>query len=378
MLPSLLLSASLLSPAQAGKCDAILKKAGSATGDALVQTFTQLIKCDPKLAEDNFTAAFMTRADEAEVLTQLSLAAIDAQIWTPVWAMPGKIKSYEARDIIADQVGAACVEHPQVITFLQGAYAGLRDVDFQQWDDALLSCEDASLDAWLVEQAENPPDKTFDAKYDVLIAAFVKKKRAAALPHLAKGALDAANSNGPYNTMLQQMEAAVTPPMGEVSPADRTALREALLSVAQGVDAQKAREVANRFATSGDLEAAVNLLPTIYADRVRSGGGFLYGVAAIEAGECKGGVKTAIVHYAEVNEPGKRWDVLPDASGPIKAVKPRLKKCTPEEGPWLVQLTLEPVAGSSAVDDWASSLASQWTQKGYTVTTRQEATVTRD
>lgn len=377
MLTSLLLSVSLLSPAQAGKCDAYLKRVDTTSGAALVQLFAQVATCDAKLAEDNFTR-FMTRADDAEVLTNLSLAAIDAQIWTPVWAMQGKIKSYEARDVVADQVGAACGEHPQVVTFLKGAYAGLREVDFQQWDDALLSCESPELDAWMLSEVESPPEKAFDGKFDTLVAAFVKKKRAAALPHLAKGALAAATTNGPYNTMLQQMEAAVTPPMGEVSSEDREALRTALLSVAQGVPPDKAREVANRFVTSGDTQAAIDLLPTLYADRVRSGGGFLYGVAAVEAGECKGGVKTALIHYAQISEPGKRWDILQDATPPIQAVKPRLKKCTPEEGPWLVQVTLEPVASPSDIDAWVTTLSRQWTEKGYTTTTRQESAITLD
>jgi len=243
--------------------------------------YGELGQSDRTTAEKNFTR-FMTRAGDADTLATLSLVAIENQIWTPVWAMPAKIKSYEARDIIAQQIGEACADQEVVITFLKGAYAGLRDIDFQQWDNALLACENPSLDSWMVSQVENPPDKMFDGKFDTLMGVFVKKRGAEALPHLAKGAIDAAASSGPFNTILQQMDAAVAPEFGgERTEADIIALRESLVQVAKAVEPDKAREVAEQLATAGDESAAASLLPSIYADRMLSDGGLLHAAADI-------------------------------------------------------------------------------------------------
>ena len=64
--------------AQAANCDSYRKKAESATGKNLVQTYNQLIDCDKSLAEDSFVD-FMKRTNEIPTLAKLSLAAIDKQ-----------------------------------------------------------------------------------------------------------------------------------------------------------------------------------------------------------------------------------------------------------------------------------------------------------
>ncbi|MEL6347291.1 MAG: succinate dehydrogenase assembly factor 2, partial [Myxococcota bacterium] len=215
MITTLTLGFAMLSPAHAAKCDAYLRKAETAQSQELVKAFNDLATCEKETAERNFTR-FMTRATDSEVLTQLSLAAIENDIWTPVWSMPGKIKSYEARDIIAGGIGGACTENEKVVTFLQGAYAGLKDIDFQQWDDALLACESPELMTWMTGKIEDPPDRPFDAKFNTLMTVYTKKKGADALGSLQKGAIDAAQSGGPYNTILQQMNAAVTPTLGDI------------------------------------------------------------------------------------------------------------------------------------------------------------------
>ena len=377
MFTSLLVGITLITPdAAAGKCDSYLRQANSTSGSSLIRAFERLASCDSTMAEQNFHQ-IMTRATDAESLTNLSIAAINGNIWSPVWTMLGKISSYEARDAVAESIGQECSSNDKVVTFLQGAYAGLKDIDFQQWDDAFLSCDSASLSDWMIQQIENPPEKMFDGKFEKLVDILVAQKGRDALPYLITGAINAAD-NGPYNKMLEAMNIAVTPTLGTgIPPEDQRALEQALIQVAQGVSPNKAREVADSLAGSGSEQAAISLLPTIYSDRLQNGGGFLYGVASIETGECKG-EKTAIIHYAQVEEPGSRWLIDDEVEGPIRAVKPRLKKCTPEDGEWIVRITLEPLSSGSAIGGWVDDLEGQWTGQGYEVSTRSEKAIILD
>jgi hypothetical protein len=377
MITSLLVGIALLAPnASAGKCDSYLRQAKNTSGSSLIRAFERLATCDSTLAEQNFFA-IMTRASDAASLNNLSMAAISNDIWSPLWAMPGKIKSYEARDEVTSAIGAQCSENEKVVTFLQGAYAGIKGIDFQQWDDAFITCESAALNTWLVQQIENPPEKLFDDKFDALVDITVKKMGAEALSHLTAGAIKAAE-NGPYDKMLNAMRDSVSPNLGTtLTPENQAALETALVQVAQAVSAEKARSVADSLYSSGSVEAAVSLLPAIYSDRVQGSGGFLYGVAAVETGECKG-EKSAIVHYAQINESGTRWVLNGEVEEPIRASKVRLKKCTPEDGDWVVRITQEPVSSGSDVGDWADEIAQEWTDKGYASSTRSEKSITLD
>ncbi len=355
----------------AGPCDATVKKAETAKGNDLVAAYGSLIRCDKKLAEDHFIK-FMAGAGDADTLVSLSLTAIDAEVWGPVWGMVGKISSYEARDEVADRVGASCGDHPKVVGFLQGGYFGLRDIDFKQWDDAFLSCETPELLTWLTQQVEAPPERQFDEKYNTLITVYAKRQGAAALPSLQKAAIKAAKA-GPYDAILSQIDEAVAPDLGEeMSAEDRAKLESTLVEVARQVGPEKARSVADRLASAGSEAAAARLLPSIYPDRVQAGGAFLYGGAAVELADCKG-AKTAVIHYAPVTEPGKRWVVYEDAQAPLRAAKPRLDKCKPEStDPWPVIVSPEPIKDGKALEGWAQSLQTQWSGKGYEVTLKEE------
>ena len=97
--------------------------------------------------------------------------------------------------------------------------------------------------------------------------------------------------------------------------------------------------------------------------------------AAIETGECKG-EQTAIVHYAQVNESGTRWVLTGEVEDTIRASKVRLKKCTPDDGEWMVRITQEPVSSGSDVGDWADGIAEEWVEKGYASSTRSEKAIT--
>jgi hypothetical protein len=362
---SLLLSIAI-PEAHAGKCDALLKSADTAKGDALVKGYSELVKCDKKLAEDSYVK-FMAGATDSDTLVGLTQAAVVAEIWTPVWGQLGKITSYEARDEVARRVGEGCATEAKYLSFLQGAYFGLRDFDFQQWDDALVSCDSPAMTDWLKSQVEAPPEKSFDEKYNLLLSVYVRKQRGAALPSLTKGAIKAAKA-GPYDSILQGMDTAVAPEMGEsMKPEDQKALEDALIAVAKAVGPEKARAVADRLAAAGAESAAARLLPSIYPDRVKSGNTFLYGAAAIEEADCKG-TKTAIVHYLELSEPGKRWSVLTAAEEPVRgSIKPKLSKCTAVGEKMPVTITSEPVKDAAAIEKWAADLQKQWEGKGFEV-----------
>lgn len=374
---SILLAASLAlagSPASAASCDGLVAKAEKASGTEVAAAFSAVAACDKQVAEDNYTR-FMARATDADSLVALSAAAIESNVWNPVWLQLGKISDYEARDIVAEEVGASCTDSAKVVSFLQGAYFGLRDTDFARWKQAFAACESTELGQWLETQVAKPPSRQFDDKFDALMGFYVNRVGADALPTLTTAATAAAES-GPFDAILIKMDESVAPALGqELSADDQARLEASLIEVARAVSADKARSVADRLANAGSQAAAAELLPAVYPDRVQSGGGFLYGAAAIELGECDG-EKSAILHIAEVYEPGKRWIIQGDTETPMRTFKPKLKKCTAEGSDWAVAITAEPVASSKDISPWVEGLESSWAEKGYTVKVQNEKSVT--
>jgi hypothetical protein len=369
LLPALVAA---FAPASAATCDAQVAKVGSLAAADAADAYAALVKCDKKVAENNFKA-FLEKATDADAAVALFLVAVDSEVWTPVWGSLSKVTSYEARDEIAQRVGEACTDHPKVVSFLQGAYFGLKDIEFQQWDDGFRACADPALGAWVEKQVAAPPSKQFDEKYNALLDIFVKARHVDALPALTTGAVKAATGNGPFDPMLQKMGESVAPELGgQTSPEDQKKLEEALVSVAKQVPVDKARSVANQLANSGADAAAAGLLPTLFPDRVQGGGGFLYGAVAVEAGEC-GGKKAATLHYATVSEPGKRWSIVSDLETPMRAGKAKLgKDCTGVESPWPIVYTPEPVKAAGDVDKWLQTIQADWEGKGYAVKAQKE------
>lgn len=363
----------LSSPAHAASCDSWIKKGETAQGAALADAFSGLVRCDKAVAEASYVK-FMANAKDADALVGLSMVAIDGEVWTPVWSMIGKISSYEARDEVAERIGAACMEHPKIVSFLEGAYFGLRDIDFAQWDDAFGACESPELLKWMTDQVENPPKKAFDDKFDTVARSFAQRLHAEALPHLAVGAI-AASKDGPFDAILGHMDAAVSPQLGEqMNAEDQKALEAALVKVAQGVGPAQSRAVADRLAGAGAEAAAARLLPVIFPDRVQSDGAFLYGGASIELAECKG-AKTAVIHYAALRDTGARWTVQQVAEKPLQGFKAKLDKCT-AEGPWPTAVSPEPLKSASEADAWIKDFEKTYADKGYAVTLRREKDLT--
>jgi len=354
------------------KCETLLTGLSGMEGDALVSQYKKVVACDSKVANQAFSQ-FMVAAQDAEALVSLSLVAIDADIWNPVWGMINKLTSYEARDVVSQRVGLNCVNHPKVVGFLQGAYFGLRDIEFAQWDDALVSCQSQEMTDWLIQQVEAPPAKLYDEKWSALADALVRRDHADALPHLAKGALVAAKKGGPFESILMKMEASVAPDLGDtMSPEDRAELEGALVGLARQLSADMARSIADRLANSGSDGKAAELLSVVYPDK-KKGGFYLYGGASVEAGECNG-QKQAVVHFAQVQEPGKRWIIMPAVEAPIRAVKPKLTKCETAQ-PWPVLVSPEPLPNGAAVSTWVQDIAKEWQAKGYEVKTKEEKAI---
>lgn len=373
MISSLALSLALLSPAaHAGKCDALIKKADTVSPEALPAAFAAAAACSSDEAGASYTR-FMTRATDSDILVQLSLAAIDADIWNPVWTMPTKISDYATRDLITGQVGAACADHPKVVTFLQGAYMGLRAVDFQQWDDAFSDCGSPELDGWLEAQLKTPPSGSYDEKFDLLMGIYVSRKGPGALPALKDAAI-AAHQEGPFDAILMKMDESVAPKLGaSISPENQSSIEAALVAIAQKVSPDKARAVADRLVAAGAEASAARLLPVVFPDRIQ-GGSFRWGGLSVERADCKG-VKTAVMHTAEITEPGKRWIVTDEAVSGLRTFKPKLKKCTVEEGEWPVVISPEPLV-PGGLDAWARSVGAEWAGQGYTVELKGEAGIT--
>jgi hypothetical protein len=351
------------------KCESLTGNVDLLAGDQLVARYKKVIACDTKVANQAFPK-FMVAAGDADTLVALSMAAVEADIWNPVWEMVGKLSSYEARDEVAERLGMACEYNPKIVGFLQGAYFGLRDIEFSQWDDALVACRTEDFDAWLYEQVRNPPPKLYDEKWNALADATVRRLGVDALPILADSAKVAAGNGGPFESILMMMEGAVAPDLGEqMNPEHQAKLEEALVSMAREFPPDQARAIADRLANAGSDTKAAELLPTVYPGR-DSGGYYYYGGVSIESGDCEG-EKTAVLHYGSVADPGIRWIITSAVEGPLRSVKPRLTKCT-VDAPWPVLVSPEPFESKGDIDDWLEGIVQEWDGKGYAVKTRAE------
>jgi hypothetical protein len=67
--------------------------------------------------------------------------------------------------------------------------------------------------------------------------------------------------------------------------------------------------------------------------------------------------------------------VLQDATGPIRASTPKLKKC--ETGEWPISITSEPIANTE-LDTLISELTAKYEGEGYKVKVATEATIALD
>lgn len=363
---SLITGILLSTPAMAGKCDAQVRAASTAKGPDAVAAFRRTLSCDKTEAEAAFDA-FMRAAGEVDAVSEIALLAIDAEAYTPVWNMMEKIPDYDARDQVARKVGASCATHAKVIPFLQGAYFGLRNIQFGQWEDAFLTCEAPELQTWAEGVVGMPPASVYDEKYNTIATSFALARRVEALPTLTQAAIAASAQGGPFNAIIEKMDQAVQPrELGaSMSAESRAALEGALVQVANAVAPEQAALVADRLYNAGAGTAAASLLPRVYPDRVQGDGTMLYGAATAEI--CGG---KAVLHVVNVREPAKRWSVVTDVEAPLRALKPRLNCFS--DGPWPVMVTPEPVRSGKEVSAWAATLLPPLQEKGLEASTKAE------
>jgi len=361
---------SMIQSANAAKCSAYVTQGANQKGAELVRTFSKLAACDKDMANENFTGAFLPRATDFDTLVSLTETAINAKVWDATWKMLPAIKDYGVGNDIAAEMGKRCSDNPEILQFLQGGYFALKNNDFMQWDDAYVACENEKMTTWFNQQVTNPPSGAFNEKYNTLLDMLIKKDGVNSLPLMQEAALKAAD-DGPFDSILNHMNAAIQPELGStMSDENRTAFENAVLNIAQEAP-HKALELAQQLNAVQSTKSG-ELLKLIYADRL-SDGLLTYGVAAIEAGECKG-KKQAFIHYAKVTDPAKRMVILPDVIDTMKAVKAK-SKCETEE--WVVTPTSEPVIDGN-VDAFLSELQSKYEGEGYKVKLIAEDTIALD
>jgi hypothetical protein len=345
----------LMVPAEAA-CEKELKALGAAQGPAVAETFKTLTACNPASAGEAF-AASAKRTGDVDSLASLARTAIDAGLATQVHGLLELVPDYAAREETARLIGTWCAEDPAIETFLVGLHDALKDRAFVGWAGALRSCSSPALLQELERLAAAPPAKEFDDKYATVVDLYAAKRKAAALGVLEKAAI-ASGAQGPFSVVIDAMVKSVTPEGigGEPAEADKTALVDALLRISDSSEPDQVREVADALVGLGETEAAGDLLPKLYPDRVQEGGSFLYGLAAVE--QCG---ESAVVHYAVVEDAGSRWDLASEVEDRVKSFKPKLK-C---DAPLTAQVSPEPVQDAEEVEGWAESLSPGAKLKAY-------------
>jgi hypothetical protein len=335
--------------ALAGRCDPYVALASKSKGDTLVRAFRDLAACDKAVAKAEFPR-FMVAADDLETLVPLTLAAVDADAWNAVWEMMERVP-WEHRTDLATAVGEACATQPKVVSFLQGAHAGLKGSEFMSWTPALAACTRPELRDWMASVIAAPPASAYNEKYDAVVDAWIEVQGKAAVPALEAAAIKAGAAGGSVVTLLDAMKEAYEPGgvRAAISPEDEAALQDAYVRVAKAVPPTAARQVADKLYTAGAEGRAAALLPSIYPDRVQPGGQVAWAAAAIE--QCDG---EAVVHWLAWTEAPTRLDVLTPATAPLRASKPGLK-CTSTE-PWPVRATTEPLTSLDDAGAWVESL----------------------
>ncbi len=346
-----LIALALLPAAAQAACEAQHKALGQASGADVVPAFRALATCDDSEADKVFLDV-MKRTNEVDSLTALALAALESGIIAPVQAMAEHIP-VGAREQVTSAVGARCTEDGAALQVVTGLHEAVRDRGYAAWSAGLQACDDDGFTAWVESAVKAPPPHTFDDKYNTVLEVWAKRKGTEALPAL-QAAAEGSLGGGPFQMILDAMQRSVTPEGLNAKPndADRTRLIAALAAVAANSSSEQAAAIANRMITVGAESDAVTLLPRIYPKAVQSGGGFVYGVASVE--RCD---DDAVLHWAEVHEPGKRWRVQGSAEEAARAFKARLK-C--DAGDWEVRHTAGPVANAGEVETWAEGLAGEF------------------
>ncbi len=353
--------------AQAGRCDGWLKKAERAKGDDLVSAYRQLAACDAEVGREQLWT-FMQHAGTLDTLEALAIEGIRADAFTDLWKGMDEL-AYEQRAPLAEGIGKACADEPKVLTMLQAAYVALKGSAFSAWGPAMAACGSDEMVGWMEGVVTDPPKSEYNAQYNAMLTALVDLRGAEALPTLEKAAIAAADG-GPLNNVLDMMQRAIQPKSmrEKADPAAEQALAEALVRIANAVDPEPARRVADRLYTAGREAMAASLLPRVYPAAVGADGAVTWAAAAVE--RCEG---KAVVHWTTyVESPPTHWAVAPLVETPLRGVKPKLS-C--DAGTWPVRTSDEPLADAKAAKDWAASLGAPIEAEGDKVKVVEEKKV---
>jgi hypothetical protein len=301
----LIVSALFFTQSAYAGCSHLIPSAGKLARSQVSSTYKALIACDREAAEKNFKP-FLVAAGDVDTVATLARTAIDNEVYYPVWSMLDDVPDYGARDDIAKSLGASCGEHPNMVSFFQGAYFGLGDRQFGQWREALKYCDLPSVITWLEATIGAPPKQIYDKKYNTVMEAYIEHKQADALPVLQGAASKVAAAEGPLQQILDQMTRAMRPSGFGTSLSDEAldTLVDALGAVGAASTPASAKLVAESLYQLGRESQAAGLLPIIYADRLQQDKTLLYGAAAIET--CG---KDHVVHWHAVTEPGTLWSI---------------------------------------------------------------------
>jgi hypothetical protein len=307
------------SPALAA-CDAQLKALDAARGEAVGPAFTAAATCDAAKAAEAFGAA-IKHTEDVDSLALLAEAAIGAGMAAQVHGMLEPLTDYSARDSVAETVGGHCATDPKVKAFVLGLFDATKGRTFASWGRALQACDAPEVTAALEKVVSAPPSTQFDEKYATAVDLYAGRAHAAGLPVLEKAAA-ASIPGGPYAVLVDAMAKSVTPEGigAKPSDADRSALVAALGRLGANATPEVGQRLADTLVKIGAPDAAAGLLPKIYPGAVQPDGSFLYGVVAVE--KCG---DDAVVHWAVVEEPGKRWSIDAQVQERAKGFKARLK-----------------------------------------------------
>ena len=112
----LMILAALLAtgPAHAG-CESLVRRAAASSSSTLATNFKALARCSQQEADVAFDS-LLPRATNVQTLVDLSMAAIDTDVWNPVWRVLGHdALDYDVRDRISDEIGSRCASNTKII-----------------------------------------------------------------------------------------------------------------------------------------------------------------------------------------------------------------------------------------------------------------------
>jgi len=339
--------------------ESTIRRVESLSGDALVDAFKLVARCDAARAQGAFPA-FMRRATDEPTLHKLAEEAVRVGQVDAVWEMM-EATPYAFREGVAAHVGSQCASEPDAfVSFFLASHARLRGSQFSSWARGLESCQHERFDSWLEDRVKSPPQSPYNETYNTVLSAYVERLGPQALPVLGEAAVAAAAA-GPFNTVLEWMGRSIE---DDRSPEAQEALVTTLANLGETLPPDKTAVVSSRLFSAGHEAQAAALLPRMYPDRVAGSGELRWVAYAVE--QCDG---EAAVHWVSWTEEPKRLNLQGPVEGALRGVEARLK-CS-AEGPWPVVVSSEPVANEAAAEAFVEEKVGALSAQGIRAKARE-------